>query len=184
MSCLSSGHVDIKFVDKKTRIAAFNMRDGYDMYPLSGMLPLVNECDRDPSRKICPVAFDPISEIVWGSWQVDKIRAWSTRSGRVLAEGNHGTRVTGLKVWCFHIFSTWIEISSHYIISQLFHVKEQQVYVVSLSSNETRSLLHVWCWMPHHAPTKQPLTLVAIVMTIVSPTTCTHSIFITHSKLQ
>lgn len=90
--------MDIAFRNNRARIAAFNMRDGYDVYPLSGLLSLINGCDENSATVICPVAFDPSLSVVWGSYQHTKLRGWSALSSRLLAEADHGAPIRGVKV--------------------------------------------------------------------------------------
>jgi len=81
------------------RAAVFNMRDGYDIYPLTGLATLQADCQPEAQVVLRPVAFGWQGSIVWGHWgKSGAIRAWSTSSGRIVVELNHSNRVAGLTV--------------------------------------------------------------------------------------
>jgi hypothetical protein len=87
------------------------MRDGYDIYPLTGLPTLLAECDSDKVATLRPVVFGKQGSLVWG--QVGKkgtLRAWSTKSGRTVGELDHGSRVCGLKV-CVLILALMLDRS-------------------------------------------------------------------------
>jgi hypothetical protein len=75
------------------------MRDGYDIYPLTGLTTLRTECDSEKTVSLRPAVFGGRTSIVWGSWgKSGVLRAWSTKSGRTVGELDHGMRVCGLRV--------------------------------------------------------------------------------------
>ena len=79
-----------------------NMRDGYDIYPLTGMTTLLADCQSERFTKLRPVVFGRDGSIVWGHCgNAGVLRAWSTKSGRIVGELDHGSWVCGLKV-CLH----------------------------------------------------------------------------------
>lgn len=81
----------------------YNMRDGYDIYPLTGMTTLLADCHSESPMKLRPVAFGRGGSIVWGHCgNAGILRAWSTKSGRIVGEFDHGSQVRGLKV-CLHL---------------------------------------------------------------------------------
>ena len=99
---LSRGNADVIFkTNYGPEAAAFNMRDGYDVYPLSGMITLDAHCENDCPVFLRPVVFNHEGSIIFGSWGgTGQIRAWSAKSGRVVGQFDHRGRVHGLKVSC------------------------------------------------------------------------------------
>jgi hypothetical protein len=89
----------VRFNDaSQPEVVVYNMRDGYDIYPLTGLTTFKTECDSEKSVTLRPVIFGGGS-IVWGHWGISGIlRAWSTKSGRTVGEFDHGGRVHGLRV--------------------------------------------------------------------------------------
>lgn len=98
--CALRGDADVRFgAVSRPIVVVFNMRDGYDIYPLSGISTLLNDCKENAPVFICPVALDAEAGLVWGTWgHRGRIRVWSSRSGRVVGEADHLARVHGLRV--------------------------------------------------------------------------------------
>ncbi|KAF8295329.1 WD40 repeat-like protein [Clavulina sp. PMI_390] len=80
------GWVDIKFENEEAvQAAVFNLRDGFDVYPLWGLATMDARCPSTEDMQVQPVVFSSDGNIVWGAHGTDGgVSAWSSRSGRKL----------------------------------------------------------------------------------------------------
>lgn len=74
------------------------MRDGYDIYPLTGLSTLSNNCRQDGPVPPYPALIDPQARLVWGTvGNKGRLRAWSIKSGRAVGEVHRGGSIRTLK---------------------------------------------------------------------------------------